>query len=312
LVSFVERRPTQMNKHKLLTLTVILVVTLSMVGLTTNAVARSRSIASSPPLGAASSFSVLAALSMSAAEAGTTVSGDLGLSPGVEVSKTGPWTVGGSQYFGPSSLAFDAQGAALGAFNNLAGQTSDGVWASTNPVPGVWTIAEDQTFTGTLTLTGGYDDVWVFQIGRDLTFSGAVVLGGNAQACHVFWQIGGDATIAVGSSYIGTLIASGDITLVSGANVNGRIISLNSSLTTDGNTISGPTCLSAPVPTATQGTTTTGATATLLPGVSGLPSTGGAPIQNETFPWGMMIVGGFSIMVLSLGIRALRRTHNLK
>lgn len=293
-----------MNKQKFLTITIIFAVFLSMAGLSFNVSAASPA-ATSPSLGAASSFSVLAGLSMSAAGAGTTVTGDLGLSPGLAVSRTGPWTVGGSEYFGPTSLAGDAQTAALGAFNDLAGQTSDGVWGGAiNPVPGVWTDASDTTFAGTLTLTGGPDDVWVIQIGQDLTFTGSVVLGGNAQACNVFWQIGRDATIASGSSFIGTLIASRDITLTSGATVNGKILSLNGALTTDGNSISGPSCASAPVETS--------ATATLLPGVSGLPSTGGAPIQNETFPWGMMIIGGFSILVLLLGVRALRRTPLLK
>src|ERR1019366_829909 len=113
--------------------------------------------ATSPTLGAAGTFSVLAALSMSAAGTGTTVSGDLGLSPGLASSKTGPWTVGGTQYFGPLSLAFTAQGAALNAFINLAGQASSGTWAVSpwSPVPGVWNAALDTTFAGTITLSGG-------------------------------------------------------------------------------------------------------------------------------------------------------------
>jgi type VI secretion system secreted protein VgrG len=115
-----------------------------------------------------------------------------------------------------------------------------------SPPPGVWTVALDTTFTGTITLNGDYSDVWVFQVGQDMTFSGSVVLGGNVQACHVFWQIGRDATIAAGSSFAGTLIASRDITLVSGATVNGRILSLDGALTTDGNTINCPTCATAP------------------------------------------------------------------
>lgn len=206
--------------------------------------------AAAPPMGSASTFSVLAALSMSAAGAGTTVSGDLGLSPGLASSRTGPWTVGGSSYFGPSSLAFNAQASALAAFNNLAGQGSNGGWGVNpwSPVPGVWTVASDTTFTGTITLTGTSTDVWVFQVGRDMTFSGSVVLAGTAQACNVFWQVGRSATIASGSRFVGTLIASADVTLVSGATVDGRIISLNSSLTTDGNTVSGPSCLAAPPP----------------------------------------------------------------
>ena len=209
-------------------------------------------MADAPPLGDAASFSVLAALSMSAAGAGTTVSGDLGLSPGLAISRTGPWTVGGTEYFGTGGLSQEAQADALVAFNNLAAQGSDGPWGVSpwSPVPGVWTDASSPVFAGTITLNGGPTDVWVFQISTDFTFSGSVSLTGGAQACNVFWQIARDATIASGSTFVGTLIASRDITVVSGATVNGRIISLNSSLTTDANTISGPTC-AGPRPTPT-------------------------------------------------------------
>jgi type VI secretion system secreted protein VgrG len=246
-------------------------------------------------MGAAGSFSVLAALSMSAAGAGTVVSGDLGLSPGLAVSRTGPWTVGGTQYFGPLSLAATAQTAALGAFNNLAGQSSNGAFPlpSTSPVPGVYTAASDTTFAGTITLSGGSNAVWVFQVGRDMTFSGSVVMTGNAQPCHVFWQIGRSATIAAGTKFVGTLIASADVTLVSGATVNGRIISLNSSLTTDGNNISGPTCPAAatntPTPTITPGGPTLTPTPTITPGGPTLtptptrgPTATNTPVEHES------------------------------
>ena len=287
-----------------------------VISLTGGVVLAAPLMADAPLLGAADSFSVLAALSMSAAGAGTTVEGDLGLSPGLETSRTGSWTVGGTEYFGPLSLAADAQAAALAAYNNMTSQTSDGAWSgAVNPVAGVWTDAGDVTFDGTLTLSGNYDDVWVFQIGNDMTFSGSVVMAGNAQPCNVFWQIGRDATIASGSTFIGTIIASRDITLVSGANVNGRVISLNSSLTTDGNSITRPICQVAPTPTATTGPTgTAGPTATLLPIVTALPPTGGAPIRSEAFPWSMVIAAGIGIVgfVLFLGMRAIRSTDQPK
>jgi len=76
-----------------------------------------------PDLGAADSFSVLGALSASSANT-TTLSGNLGLSPGLAVSRTGPWVVGGSEYFGPLTLAGTAQTDALTAFNDLVGQSS--------------------------------------------------------------------------------------------------------------------------------------------------------------------------------------------
>jgi hypothetical protein len=196
-------------------------------------------VALAPDLGNADSFSVLAALSMSAAGAGTTVAGDLGLSPGLAVSRTGPWTVGGNEYFGTGGLSEDAQDDALTAFNDLAGQSPDGLWASTSMAPGVWNIAADTTFAGTLTLTGDANDVWIFQIGNDMTFTGDVIMAGGADPCNVYWQIGNDATIGADSQFKGTLIAGNDVTLVSGADVIGRIMSLNSSLTTDGNTVTG-------------------------------------------------------------------------
>jgi len=242
--------------------------------------------ATSPNLGNAASFSILAGLSTSAAGAVTTISGNLGLSPGLAVSRTGPWTMGGSEYFGTGGLSQNAQADALSAFNNLAGQSSNGGWGTSpwSPVPGVWTVASDTSFTGTVTLSGDYDDVWVFQVGRDMTFSGTVSLTGNAQACHVFWQIGRDTTIASGSSFVGTLIASRDVTLVSGATVNGRIISLNSSITTDGNTISGPSCASSPTATPTPTSTSD---STLSSGSGGSSSTNGekfCPMLNYISP----------------------------
>jgi LPXTG-motif cell wall-anchored protein/uncharacterized repeat protein (TIGR01451 family) len=205
-----------------------------------------QAIALAPNLGTADSFSALSGLSASAAGAGTTISADLGLSPGLEVSKTGPWTVGGQQFFGPSSLAFTAKADALIAYDNLIAQTSDGTWSlNTAPVAGVWTAAGDPVFAGpTLTLNGGPASVWVFQLSNDFTFTGNIVLGPGVNPCNVFWAVARDATIAAGSHFVGTLIAGRTVTLVSGATVNGRILSgilTNGSLTTDGNTISGCT-----------------------------------------------------------------------
>jgi hypothetical protein len=52
-------------------------------------------------------------------------------------------------------------------------------------------------------------------------------------------------------------------------------------------------------------------TATALAGLSGLPGLpgagGGAPIQDEAFPWSLVFLGGVSAMALVFGVRTLRR-----
>jgi hypothetical protein len=290
-----------MKTLKVLVITTIMVMTFTMLGLSQEAFA-SPLAATSPSLGAAGAYSVLAAQSASSANM-TTIAGNLGLSPGLEASITGDWNVGGAIYFGATGPAADAQGAALGAYNNLAGQGSSGLWSgATAPLPGVWSGASSETFNGTLTLNGTYSDVWVFQISESLTFTGNVVMGGDAQACHVFWQVGEDATIASGSHFIGTLIAENNVTLVSGATVSGRIMSLVGSVTVDANTISMPPCASAPV-----------AETTAVPTVSGLPTSGGAPLRSEVFPLGLAILfGGLSIVVSVLIVRAMRRNYRQK
>lgn len=242
-------------------LSLVLVVALS---LSAGGTLAANLFATAPGLGAADSFAVLAAQSASSANT-TTIWGDLGLYPGLESSRTGPWVIGGDEYFGPGTLAETAQQDALTAYNNLAGQASDGTWSSTvtNPPPGVYTAADSPTFTGTLTLNGDYDDVWVFQISDSLTFDGDVVMEGNAQACNVFWQVDVSATIASGSNFVGTLIVGSDLTLVSGATVSGRIISLNGAITVDNNTISFPPCQASPAATQTAVAATQTAIATL-------------------------------------------------
>lgn len=206
--------------------------------------------ASAPALGDAATFSVLGAAAMSSANT-TTLSGDLGLSPGLAVSRTGTWVVGGTEYFGTGGLSATAQTAALGAYNNLVAQTTTGAWGTNpwSPAPGVWTDSSSPIFTGTITLNGDYNDVWVFKISTDFTFTGNVVLAGNAQACNVFWSVAGDATINSNSAFVGTLIAQNDITFAGNSTVNGRLISLSgTTIAMNGanSTISGPTCTPAP------------------------------------------------------------------
>ncbi len=56
-----------------------------------------------------------------------------------------------------------------------------------------------------VTLSGGANDVWIFQIAQDLTVdnSAKVTLSGGAQAKNTFWQVAGKTTIGTTSDFKG-------------------------------------------------------------------------------------------------------------
>jgi hypothetical protein len=95
---------------------------------------------------------------------------------------------------------------------------------------------------GTLTLDTGGDPnaAFHFQIGTTLTTgvaSNITLLNGNT--VNIFWQVGTSATIGVGSTLYGNVIADQSITINSGATIDGRAIAINAAITMDTDTING-------------------------------------------------------------------------
>src|SRR3989344_5171281 len=185
-------------------------------------------VAVAPNLGTAASFSVFGGSAMTADGSGATVSGDLGVNPGLSAS--GPWTVGGSSYFGTGGLSGTAKTDATAAWTSMnpTNQPLGTTWDPASPpdmtpAPGLYIRSGDATINTTLTLNGSPTDVWIFQINNDLTFTNAatVVLGAGVNACNVYWQIDRDATIqgSPGTQFVGTLIANSNVSLLTGATV---------------------------------------------------------------------------------------------
>ena len=81
--------------------------------------------------------------------------------------------------------------------------------------------------TGTVTLDAGGDPnaMFVFESGSTLDVAAAsqIVLAGGAQACNVFWRLGGSATFGSGSTFAGVVIADDSITAATGADFAGRL-----------------------------------------------------------------------------------------
>ncbi|MFT7149494.1 MAG: hypothetical protein ACI82Q_001353 [Nonlabens sp.] len=83
---------------------------------------------------------------------------------------------------------------------------------------------------------GNSDAVFIFQMGSTLvtmTGSNVIALNNNHNECkgeNVYWAVGSSATID-GTQFIGTVIANSSISMVYGAEVNGRIIAINGAVT---------------------------------------------------------------------------------
>jgi hypothetical protein len=90
------------------------------------------------------------------------------------------------------------------AYNDAAGRPSpDFLELGTGNIggktlsPGLYKWTSTVTLPSDVTLSGSATDVWIFQIAGDLTMSSDVdvILGGEAQAKNIFWQVAGQETI---------------------------------------------------------------------------------------------------------------------
>jgi hypothetical protein len=103
----------------------------------------------------------------------------------------------------------------LGA-GNIAGMTL---------IPGLYKWGTGVKIPTAVTLSGGPNDVWIFQIAGNLNVSNgvAVHLSGGAQAKNIFWQVAGLATLGTTSQFEGIILSKTMIALQTGATVNGRL-----------------------------------------------------------------------------------------
>jgi uncharacterized repeat protein (TIGR02543 family) len=77
-----------------------------------------------------------------------------------------------------------------------------------------------------VTLSGGPNDTWVFQIAQGMTVSNTAIihLTGGAQAKNIFWITGTDAVIGSTVDFSGNILSKTLISLNTGAKVTGRLL----------------------------------------------------------------------------------------
>ncbi len=80
--------------------------------------------------------------------------------------------------------------------------------------------------TTDVTLSGGPNDVWIFQVAGTLNQANAtrVTLAGGALAKNIFWQVAGAVTIGTTAHFEGVVLAKTMIAVNTGASVNGRLL----------------------------------------------------------------------------------------
>jgi len=235
--------------------------------------------ATAPSLGTAQRFAVLGGSAVTNTGP-STITGDLGVSPGNAVSGFPPGLVAGGTIHSADAVALQAQRDVTTAYNALAGQACDTVLTGQDLggltlTPGVYCYAAAAQLTGTLTLDaqGNPSAVFIFQIGSTLTTASnatvRVINGGSP--CNIYWKVGSSATLGTATTFVGNILALTSITLTTGANISGRALARNGAVTLDTNTGSFAACTTAtPTPTPTATAT---ATATPLPTATPVPPT---------------------------------------
>lgn len=225
-------------------------------------------LGSTTDVASAGSYVLLAKTGISNVTGSLITGGNLGLSPAAASYLTGfslvadatnvfstsasvpaPWKVYASGYADPTPMNLtvavlamqaaysDAAGRVNPNFLNLASGNLGGLTLA----PGLYTWGTSVTIPTKVTLSGGANDVWIFQISNDLDLSSAmnVTLSGGAEARNVFWQVAGQVTLHANSHFEGIILCQTAITLQTTASMHGRALA-QSMIAIDDNAITAP------------------------------------------------------------------------
>jgi hypothetical protein len=109
-------------------------------------------------------------------------------------------------------------------------------------VPGLYKWGTGVLISSDVTLSGGPNDVWIFQIAGGITqASGArILLAGGALPKNIFWEASGTVALNTTAHFEGIVLSQTDITLATGATANGRLLS-QTAVTLDAATVTQPT-----------------------------------------------------------------------
>jgi len=221
-----------------------------------------------PVLGGAVNFSILTKAGISTTGV-SLINGDIGVSPAAATAITGfglikdasgefsrsPIVTGriyASDYAAPTpsnmTTAISNMETAYTTANGLVTPApvigaGAGNISGLNLAPGLykWSTGVLIDPNTTVTLSGGVNDTWVFQIAQDLTVSNSakIILQGGAQAKNIMWVVAGQATLGTQANFSGIILSKTLISLNNGAVITGKLLA-QTAVTLIGSTVIQP------------------------------------------------------------------------
>jgi hypothetical protein len=107
--------------------------------------------------------------------------------------------------------------------------------------PGVYKWTTGLSIPTDVTLSGGANDVWIFQVAQTLIVnsSAKIVLSGGAKANNIFWVVTGQTTIGTSAVFDGNILDRTAVVLDTSAQLNGRALA-QTAVTLDSNAVTIP------------------------------------------------------------------------
>ncbi|MDR3653191.1 MAG: ice-binding family protein [Paludibacter sp.] len=197
-------------------------------------------------LGGAANFAVLAGSAITSTGA-TSITGDMGLSPGTSIGGFPPGMMTGMQLIN-TNVATQGKLDLTTAYNDAAGRTSTDIVTLSGNIggltltPGLYKSTSSLAISsGDLTIDakGNSNAIFIIQVASSLTATSnrKVFLKGGASASNIFWQVGSSATFGTTSVFKGTIMAMQSITFNTGATLDGRALARTGGIILAGNTI---------------------------------------------------------------------------
>src|ERR1035437_9786749 len=136
----------------------------------------------------------------------------------------------------------DAAGRTIPDFTELGAGQIGGLTLA----PRLFKWSTDVLISTDVTLSGGPNDVWIFQIAGKITQANGtrIHLAGGALAANIFWQSFGDVALGTTAHFEGIIIAQTAISLATGASINGRLLA-QTAVTLDANAVTAPAAATA-------------------------------------------------------------------